>query len=193
MTSLQATRRFNRQAAIGHCKQVGWPAVHSRFNKICHPSQRPRWQVDKEAIGLSRDQQRVTHPPEIYVSTLFLNMFTLLAVIQTIDNLFHSVAVQARPQRGSHEPPVFENVSFNCNIFQMSSQKSLADCEGPMPEPSCSTSRKPTAAMRCALTCGPRWTTMAAFKTMQIPERKRGYDWQWEVGLKYSGTDPKNK
>ena len=22
------------------------------FNKICHPSQRPRWQVDKEAIGL---------------------------------------------------------------------------------------------------------------------------------------------
>ena len=29
----------------------------SRFNKICHPSQRPRWQVDKEAIGLSRVQQ----------------------------------------------------------------------------------------------------------------------------------------
>ena len=28
-----------------------------RFNKICHPSQRPRWQVDKEAIGLSRVQQ----------------------------------------------------------------------------------------------------------------------------------------
>ena len=27
------------------------------FNKICHPSQRPRWQVDKEAIGLSRVQQ----------------------------------------------------------------------------------------------------------------------------------------
>ena len=26
----------------------------TRFNKICHPSQRPRWQVDKEAIGLSR-------------------------------------------------------------------------------------------------------------------------------------------
>ena len=31
--------------------------VDSRFNKICHPSQRPRWQVDKEAIGLSRVQQ----------------------------------------------------------------------------------------------------------------------------------------
>ena len=30
----------------------------TRFNKICHPSQRPRWQVDKEAIGLSRVQQR---------------------------------------------------------------------------------------------------------------------------------------
>ena len=29
----------------------------SRFNKICHPSQRLRWQVDKEAIGLSRVQQ----------------------------------------------------------------------------------------------------------------------------------------
>ena len=25
----------------------------TRFNKICHPSQRPRWQVDKEATGLS--------------------------------------------------------------------------------------------------------------------------------------------
>ena len=29
----------------------------TRFNKSCHPSQRPRWQVDKEAIGLSRVQQ----------------------------------------------------------------------------------------------------------------------------------------
>ena len=29
----------------------------TRFNKICYPSQRPRWQVDKEAIGLSRVQQ----------------------------------------------------------------------------------------------------------------------------------------
>ena len=29
----------------------------TRFNKICHPSQRPRWQVDKEAIGLLRVQQ----------------------------------------------------------------------------------------------------------------------------------------
>ena len=31
--------------------------ILTRFNKICHPSQRPRWQVDKEAIGLSRVQQ----------------------------------------------------------------------------------------------------------------------------------------
>ena len=30
---------------------------NKKFNKICHPSQRPRWQVDKEAIGLSRVQQ----------------------------------------------------------------------------------------------------------------------------------------
>ena len=29
----------------------------TRFNKICHQSQRPIWQVDKEAIGLSRVQQ----------------------------------------------------------------------------------------------------------------------------------------
>ena len=33
----------------------------TRFNKICHPSQRPRWQVDKEAIGLSRVQQCSTY------------------------------------------------------------------------------------------------------------------------------------
>ena len=33
------------------------PCVLTRFNKICHPSQRPRWQVDKETIGLSRVQQ----------------------------------------------------------------------------------------------------------------------------------------
>ena len=33
------------------------PQDLTRFNKICHPSQRPRWQVDKEAIGLSRVQQ----------------------------------------------------------------------------------------------------------------------------------------
>ena len=35
------------------------------FNKICHPSQRPRWQVDKEAIGLSRVQQcsSIYNPP----------------------------------------------------------------------------------------------------------------------------------
>ena len=31
--------------------------LYSRFNKICHPNQRTRWQVDKEAIGLSRVQQ----------------------------------------------------------------------------------------------------------------------------------------
>ena len=37
----------------------------TRFNKICHPSQRPRWQVDKEAIGLSRVQQCLStyNPP----------------------------------------------------------------------------------------------------------------------------------
>ena len=28
-----------------------------RFNKICHSNQRPRWQVDNEAICLSRAQQ----------------------------------------------------------------------------------------------------------------------------------------
>ena len=47
----------------------------TRFNKICHPSQRPRWQVDKEAIGLSRVQQCsstcITRPPEICVNLVF--------------------------------------------------------------------------------------------------------------------------
>ena len=39
--------------------------LFSRFNKICHPSQRPRWQVDTEAFGLSRVQQfsSVCNPP----------------------------------------------------------------------------------------------------------------------------------
>ena len=67
-----------------------------RFNKICHPSQRPRWQVDKEAIGLSRVQQcSSTYKPALlrYVSTLFLNIFMLLAVTQSVDNLFHSFIV----------------------------------------------------------------------------------------------------
>ena len=46
----------------------------TRFNKICHPSQRPRWQVDKEAIGLSRVQQcslLITRPPDICVNLVF--------------------------------------------------------------------------------------------------------------------------
>ena len=44
-----------------------------RFNKICHPSQRPRWQVDKEAISLSRVQQcsSTTRPPEICINLVF--------------------------------------------------------------------------------------------------------------------------
>ena len=41
----------------------------TRFNKICHPSQRPRWQVDKEAIGLSRVQQ--CSSTEICVNLVF--------------------------------------------------------------------------------------------------------------------------
>ena len=38
-------------------KDFGITIDLTRFNKICHPSQMPRWQVDKEAIGLSRVQQ----------------------------------------------------------------------------------------------------------------------------------------
>ena len=60
-----------------------------------HPRQRPRWQVDKEAIGLSRVQHVssicVTRPPEICVN-LVLNTFTL-AITQSVDNLFHSLIV----------------------------------------------------------------------------------------------------
>ena len=55
----------NRQSTRAHWwkhKQAVrdvWRSMNcdTRFNKICHPSQRPRWQVDKEAIGLSRVQQ----------------------------------------------------------------------------------------------------------------------------------------
>ena len=56
-----------------------WPDTTqylTRFNKICHPSQRPRWQVDKEAIGLSRVQQcsstySPARPREICVNLVF--------------------------------------------------------------------------------------------------------------------------
>ena len=45
--------------SASNCWSVNNKKGHTltRFNKICHPSQRPRWQVDKEAIGLSRVQQ----------------------------------------------------------------------------------------------------------------------------------------
>ena len=39
------------------CEKSITQCAMREFNKICHPSQRPRWQVDKEAIGLSRVQQ----------------------------------------------------------------------------------------------------------------------------------------
>ena len=46
----------------------------TRFNKIYHPSQRPRWQVDKEAI-VYRESNNVhlliTRPPEICVNLVF--------------------------------------------------------------------------------------------------------------------------
>ena len=46
-------RRGDRRSMTAVLKQL----ILTRMNKICHPSQRPRWQVDKEAIGLSRVQQ----------------------------------------------------------------------------------------------------------------------------------------
>ena len=52
----------------------------TRFNKICHPSQRPRWQVDKEAIGLSRVQQLsqlcVARPYQISANSIFKHIHT---------------------------------------------------------------------------------------------------------------------
>ena len=52
-----------------------------------------RWQVDKEAIGLSRVQQfshlRIARPYQISVN-LFLNIFTLLALTQSFGCLFLS-------------------------------------------------------------------------------------------------------
>ena len=47
---------FLRHAPGPLCRW-GIPVDLTRFNEICHPSQRPRWQVDKEAIGLSRVHQ----------------------------------------------------------------------------------------------------------------------------------------
>ena len=47
--SLQVNGSMKR--AKGNIKDL------TRFNKICHPNQRPTWQVDKEAIGLSRVHQ----------------------------------------------------------------------------------------------------------------------------------------
>ena len=57
-------RRPQEEADMKTALRRLWPQEEAdmktalrRFNKICHPSQRPRWQVDKEAIGLSRVQQ----------------------------------------------------------------------------------------------------------------------------------------
>ena len=61
------------------------------FEQDCHPWQRPRFQEEIKAIGLSRVNNFfylcIIRPP---VSTLFLNIFTLQAVTQSVDNLFHS-------------------------------------------------------------------------------------------------------
>ena len=48
---------WNSQEELLGCSITDITARLTRFNKICHPIQRPRWQVDKEAIGLSRVQQ----------------------------------------------------------------------------------------------------------------------------------------
>ena len=67
------------------------------LNKIeqdCHPRQRPRWQIDKDVIGLSRVQQYsiyVQPAPLRYLAILFLIIFTHLAFTQFVDNLFHSI------------------------------------------------------------------------------------------------------
>ena len=52
-------RDEGNEVGYGRDEGVMWDMIGilTRFNKICHPSQRPRWQVDKEAIGLSRVQQ----------------------------------------------------------------------------------------------------------------------------------------
>ena len=50
------------------------PQRLTRFNKISHPNQRPRWQgVDEEATGLWRDQKyiRVARPPKTCVNLIF--------------------------------------------------------------------------------------------------------------------------
>ena len=52
----------------------------TRFNKIAIPNNNSRWQVDKEAIGLSRVQQFshlcVAHPYQISVNSIFKHIHT---------------------------------------------------------------------------------------------------------------------
>ena len=55
----------------------------TRFDNIAIQGKGPV--SGKEAIGLSALLR--------YMSTLFLNMFTLLAVTHSVDNLFHSLIV----------------------------------------------------------------------------------------------------
>ena len=46
----------------------------TRFNKICHPSQRPRWRVDKEALAYRESNNvhlLIARPPEICVNLVF--------------------------------------------------------------------------------------------------------------------------
>ena len=64
----------------------------SKVKKICHPNQSPDGKWTRKPLAYRESNivhLRVTRPPEICVN-LVLNIFTLLAVTQSVDNLFNS-------------------------------------------------------------------------------------------------------
>ena len=78
-------------AAISKLEKVS--LIHlTRFNKIAIQGKRPRWQVDKEAVGVTAEFKKLSSMCVCmrYLSILFLNIFTLLVFTQSENNLFHS-------------------------------------------------------------------------------------------------------
>ena len=68
----------------------------TRFNKICRPTKGPDGKWTRKPLAYRESNTvhlLITRPPDMCQSTLFLNIFTLLAVTQSVDNLFHSFIV----------------------------------------------------------------------------------------------------
>ena len=89
----------------------------NRFNKSCHPSQRPRWHVDKEAIGLSRVQIAVQLCLRVWSASHFVIIMALLPTFtSSITIWIYSICVfgllsrktQAKSKWGKRNCPSFE-------------------------------------------------------------------------------------